>query len=182
MTNLKLVIENYVSSLPSLLRYDMMLKEIETILESLSETGALTLGHDKDLTGKALEIRIRLLFEKMGFDVVKGRSSMEDFIIKPPLDTQISDPLVLEVKSSQKPNLSRDNLRQLDDWVFDLSGEEKARKEGLGGGVDPLAMVTQGLASRKKRHPTPHKGVLIFNGPVGIDFSVRSKGLQGVGH
>ncbi len=115
-----------------------------------------------------------MLFEKLGFDVVKGRSSMEDFIIKPPSDTQINDPLVLEVKSSQKPHLSRDNLRQLDDWVFDLSGEEKARKEGLGGGVDPLAMVTQGLASRKKRHPTPHKGILIFNGPVGIDFSERS--------
>ncbi len=79
----------------------------------------------------------------------------------------------VEVKSSQKPHVSRDNLRQLDDRVFDLAGEVKARKEGLGGGLDPLALVTQGLASRKKRHPTPHKGVMIFNGPVGLDFSER---------
>jgi len=58
--------------------------------------------------------------------------------------------------------------------VFDLSGEEIARKEGLGGGIDPKAMMTHGLISSKRRHPNPHRGVMIFNGPVGVQFSDRS--------
>ncbi len=76
MTDLKAAIEDYISSLPSPPRFDTMLREIDTILESLSETGRITLGHDKDLTGKALEIRIRLLFETIGFDVGKGRPGL----------------------------------------------------------------------------------------------------------
>lgn len=70
--------------------------------------------------------------------------------------------------------MQRDDLRQLDDWVFDLSGEEQARKSGFGGEFDALAMVTGGLVSEPHRHPTPHKGVLIFNGPIGAHFSQRT--------
>jgi hypothetical protein len=176
MADLKAVIEGHVLSLPSPALYDDVLKKIVTILGSLSERGIIALGEDKNLTGKPLEIRTKLLFEKMDFDIYKGRPSLEDFIVRPPSGAQKSDPLVLEVKSSGKPHIRRDDLRQLDDWVFDLSGEEDARKEGLGGGPGKgLAMITHGLMSDKERHPTPHKGVMVFNGPVGMDFSKRDR-------
>ncbi|MBI4701993.1 MAG: hypothetical protein HY744_12720 [Deltaproteobacteria bacterium] len=45
--------------------------------------------------------------------------------------------------------------------MFELSGEEEARKHGLGGGVDPLAVATGGFASQRRHHPTPHKGVML---------------------
>jgi hypothetical protein len=174
MTDLKGVIESHVLSFASPPPYEDLLKEIVATLESLSEKGAIVLGHDKDLTGKALEIRTRLLFRGMSFDIHAGRSALEDFIIPPPPDTQRKDPVVLEVKSSRKPHIGRDDLRQLDDWVFDLSGEEEARKEGLGGGPGRgLAVVTHGLMSDKTRHPTPYKGIMVFNGPIGTDFSER---------
>ncbi len=80
---------------------------------------------------------------------------------------------MLEIKSSRHFQISVDDLRQLDDWVFDLSGEEKTRKKGLGGGIDVLAMATQGMLSESKRHPDPHKGVLIFNGTLGMPFEER---------
>jgi len=67
-----------------------------------------------------------------------------------------------------------DDLRQLDDWVFDLSGEAQARRQGLGGGFDGLAMLMQGARTRRHRHPTPHKGILVFNGPVGTPLSQRT--------
>lgn len=173
MSDLKNNIREYVSTRSIKPKYDDVLKHIKGILDDLTENGEIALGNDKDLTGASLEIRIKIIFEKMGFEIKKGRLGLEDFVVQPPQNIQPNEPIVLEVKSSRKQNLYRDNLRQLDDWVFDLSGEEKARKEGLGGGPDPVALATEGIATARKKHPSPHKGVMIFNGPIGEEFNVR---------
>lgn len=173
MSDFKNDIRKYVSISEEKPKYDDVLKHIKGILDDLAESGEITLGHDKDLTGEPLEIRTKIIFENMGFEIKKGRLGLEDFVVQPPPNVQPNEPIVLEVKSSRKQNIDRDNLRQLDDWVFDLSGEEKARKEGLGGGIDYVAMATDGLRTRKKKHPSPHKGVMIFNGPIGEEFNTR---------
>ncbi|MBI3802481.1 MAG: hypothetical protein HY282_01805 [Nitrospirae bacterium] len=175
MSELQEKIREYLDSLSFQLRHDEFLKNIKSILESLTEAGTLALGEDKDLGNSSLEIRARLLLKKLGFNVEKGRPGMEDFVVIALKENKFNEPLVVEVKSSRKPNIGREDLRQLDDWVFDLSGEEKARKEGLGGDIDPVALVTGGLTSSKRGHPTPHKGILIFNGPVGINFNSREE-------
>ena len=102
-----------------------------------------------------------------------GRDGMEDLVVDPPNGFSPPKPLVVEVKSSRKPNISRDDLRQLDDWVFELSGEEDARKHGIG---VPGAIITQGLGA-VGRHPTPHKGVMVFNGPLTVPFDLRTGSL-----
>lgn len=146
---------------------------INSEIESLCDNGIISFENDYRLTGFALECRTKEIFRNMKFDIHKGREGFEDFIITPNSQFNSQQPIVLEVKSSRKPNISRDDLRQLDDWVFDLSGEETARKFGLGGGMDATSMITRGLISSKKHHPSPHKGVMIFNGPVSISFSSR---------
>jgi len=143
-------------------------------LKLLQENGDLRLGEDKDLTGIALELRVKQLIQQAGLNITEGRPGLEDFVITANSNSEFKDNIALEVKSARSPNPKIDDLRQLDDWVFDLSGEEKARKLGLGGGPDPLAMATNGLISRPKKHPTPHKGVLVFNGPIGLPFEQRS--------
>lgn len=142
-------------------------------LKLLQQNGDLGLGADKDLTGISLELRVQQLFKQVGLNIVEGRPGQEDFVIIANNDDEYKDNIAIEVKSSRSPNPKLDDLRQLDDWVFDLSGEEKARKHGLGGGMDPLAMATSGMINRPKRHPTPHKGILIFNGPIGTPFEQR---------
>lgn len=92
--------------------------------------------------------------------------------------TYTADQLDRDVVADRKPFVQRDQLRQLDDWVFDLSREDIARKHGLGGGLDSLAIATQGFASHRRHHPTPHKGVLAFNGPVGMPFAERNSPLS----
>jgi hypothetical protein len=146
---------------------------IKKELGNLADQGILALGPDHQLTGTALEIRVRILFEFAGFAVNPGRPGQEDFVVLPPGGGRAQDPCVLEVESHRNPAVVRDDLRQLDDWVFDLSGEEQARKEGLGGDLDPVAIVTGGLMTERHRHPSPHKGILVFNGPIGVPFSQR---------
>lgn len=150
----------------------------------LCEEGFINLGNEHALTSFGLECRVKQVFESMKFDVTPGRDGMEDLIVPVPDGFQPPSgrphrPLVLEVKSSRKLYISRDDLRQLDDWVFELSGEEKARKHGLGGGggIDYMAIVSHGMltsGSRPAFHPSPHKGVLVFNGPIGTPFSART--------
>lgn len=146
-------------------------------LKALQRKGELSLGRDEDLSGMSLELRVQQLFQSVGFDIREGRVGMEDFVVEPCEHDKITDKLVLEVKSSRNVQLQLDDLRQLDDWVFDLSGEELARKVGLGGGVDLLALQTGGMMSARKRHPKPHKGVLVFNGPLGVGFASRSSSI-----
>lgn len=142
-------------------------------LNRLSESGSLALGNDKDLTGESLEIRVFLLLRDMGIPIDRGREGLEDFVAKAPENTTPNIPLAIEVKSNRKPCVTREHLRQLDDWVFDLSQEEMARKKGLGGKSDPVAMIHGGLMTTTHHHPTPHKGVLVFNAPVGMLFEQR---------
>ena len=89
---------------------------------------------------------------------------------------ELENPIVLEIKSSNKasgPSIAE--LRELDDWVFELSGEEFARKEGLGGGCDPLAVSSYGMVTERHTHPSPHKGVMVFNGPREKKFQERQE-------
>ncbi len=140
-------------------------------LRVLQKNGSLSLGEDKDLSAVPLEVRVLRLFESVEFDIRPGREGKEDFVIVAKENDKPKDNLVVEVKSGKNRPIDLKDLRQLDDWVFDLSGEEEARKHGLSGGS---LMVTGGLGSSWGRHPTPHKGVMIFNGPTGKPFSERS--------
>ena len=152
-------------------------------IERLCEEGFISFGNDYALTSFGLECRVKQVFQSMKFDITPGRDGMEDFIVPVPDGFQPPTgkahyPLVLEVKSSRKSYISRDDLRQLDDWVFELSGEEKARKYGLGGGggLDYMAFASHGMltsTSQPAFHPSPHKGVMVFNGPIGTPFSER---------
>jgi hypothetical protein len=175
---LRSAIDEYISKEANL-HLETVSKSINKLLFHHAEQGRLELGKDKDLVGDGLEIRVRILLLEAGFDVAVGRPGLEDLIVQVPDKVTTKRPLVLEVKSDRKPTVKRDDLRQLDDWVFDLSGEEKARKHGLGGGVDALAIVTDGLLTSKKHHPTPHKGVFVFNAPVGVDFIDRPANVIG---
>ena len=152
-------------------------ERLDEELRSLQKAGLLTLASDEKLSGFSLELRVQRAFENAGFSITVGRPGMEDFVVECGKNDAPMDNLVLEVKGSKNSQPTLDDLRQLDDWVFDLSGEEKARKEGLGGGIDPLAIATDGYYVETKRHPTPHKGVLVFNGPVGRPFSKRPKDI-----
>ena len=165
-------IETYVAKNPGSLLSEVS-QFIRQELRRLADLGKLVLGSDRSLTGESLEVRVYLLFQSMGFDIHRGRQKLEDFVIDAPDGAKTKQPLVLEVKSDRKPTLQREDLRQLDDWVFDLSQEEVARKGGLGGGFDAMAFATSGLVSGRKHHPSPHKGVMIFNAPVGIQFEER---------
>lgn len=149
-------------------------RAIQQELRRQAESGLLSLGSDKDLTGDSLEIRVFLLFQAMGISIARGRNGLEDFVANPPSGATTSRPLVIEVKSDRKPSVQREDLRQLDDWVFDLPQEEIARKKGLGGRPDALARATHGLVSKTHHHPSPHKGVLVFNAPVGVSFEQRT--------
>lgn len=151
-----------------------VLQAIEKELRRLAESGLLSLGADKDLTGESLEIKVLLLFKAMGIAIKRGRNGFEDFVATPPTGATPNRPLVIEVKSDRKSTVQTEVLRQLDDWVFDLSQEEVARKEGLGGGFDLLSQYTGGLLTDTYHHPSPHKGVLVLNAPLGNSFEQRA--------
>lgn len=143
-------------------------------LRLLQKNGSLSLGDDKDLSAVPLEVRVLRLFESVEFDIKPGREGKEDFVITAKEDDIPKDNLVVEVKSGENRPIDLKDLRQLDDWVFDLSGKEQARKHGLSVGFQ---IVPWGLGSSPRHHPTPHKGVMIFNGPVGTPFSDRSNSI-----
>ena len=179
MSDLTRAIESYVSKCDTKPTYCEIEEHIGSILEKLRNDGTIAFGQDKDLMGRSLELRVTMLFASMNFSVKNGRKSLEDCIIEPPSGFTPDTPLVLEVKSSKHPNIDRSDLRQLDDWVFDLSGEEQVRKDSLDGGRDfvggdIVAFASLGVLTSKKTHPTPHKGVMIFNGPAGEEFDRRT--------
>lgn len=153
--------------------YDTLDKALRTALDSLVDQEVIGLDDEHRLGGRALEIRVKQLFTEIGLDIRPGRPGHEDFILPPSDESSPNFPLVLEVKSSRKPQIGRDELRQLDDWVYDLSQEEIARTHGLGGTVDSLAILAGGMMTQMHRHPSPHKGVMIVNAPLGIPFGER---------
>lgn len=145
---------------------------VRSLAEALLDQGRLDLGKDCNLGGAALEIRVRRLFAGMGFQIREARArNLEDHVVHPSEGFKTQYPLALEVKSSRKPCLERDDLRQLDDWVFELSGEEHIRKFRRIKGKN-VVYITAGLPAAPS-HPNPHKGVMIFNGPLGQEFDQR---------
>lgn len=154
--------------------FDKAEKFLKQQLEELQKAGKLLLSPDHTLTGSSLELRVDHLLRDAGLPVERGRDSMEDFVVKLQNEKSIFEAVVIEVKSAKNSQPALDDLRQLDDWVFDLSGEETARKHGLGG-RDVLAMATDGHLTTLRKHPSPHKGVFVFNGQVGKPFDERTR-------
>jgi len=142
-------------------------------LKELQTNGDLTIGEDKNLIGNELELRVEQLFIEYGFNIAQGRDGKEDFIVTPSENNELPDKIVIEVKSSKKSCTELRHLRQLDDWVYDLSGEEGARKNGINSS-SPLNTFGLGVS---KKHPTPHKGLLVFNNSVGLEFENRPERL-----
>lgn len=150
------------------------------VIEELIDAGELETGPDHSLSGRFLEAEVRSTFRKMGFDVSRGPKGEHDAKVEPPSGFDPEKPCVVEVKSSAKragPN--RRDLRQLDDWVYELSDEKEARKQGLGGKADTQSIATGGWFPPTHHHPTPHKGVMVFNGPVGMPFDQRPRKCLG---
>lgn len=85
----------------------------------------------------------------------------------------------MEVKSAtSKTGPDRDDLRQLDDWVFDLSGEEYMRK-GITTWISRSSEKGGGQLVPLGSHPTRKKGVMVFNGPTALEFERRTDNWLG---
>ncbi len=145
-------------------------------MESLVNDGKIFYRNDEYLGGKALEIKVRHILKQMGFKITFDKNVDSDGIITPNDIFKIKKPIVIEIKSGKTNSPTRTELRQLDDYIFELSGEEKARKEGLGNSglkYNPQHnLYGQGFEKQKKLfHPTPHKGLMIFNNTAGTLFN-----------
>jgi hypothetical protein len=145
---------------------------------------------DYQLKDTPLEKRVGELLRQVGMDVsCEPRGSKEDFILKPRADWLPQNTIVLEVKgklSKTSPN-TKEDLRQLDDRVFELSGEMTIRRRTLNAWNDPLHRVQNigpphlgisfvtnpGPIPRSQTHPNVVKGVLLFNGPTTMPFEER---------
>lgn len=157
--------------------YNALFKEFRQLLDKMARNRLIDLGNDFGLEGSRLEIRVRLLFEHASMEVEDGRPGMEDFVIKPPENSGFYLPLVIEVKSRSKQSPEMDHLRQLDDYVFDLSGEKGVRKSGYKLWNKPSSKISGtsiGMWQPPHIHPKRYKGVFIFNGPIGMPFENRS--------
>lgn len=172
------LIENLESSILNISdpNYDEINENVNKLLRRLYHSGKIKLKEDYCLSNGALEVRVEQLFQIMGFQIRDGRkNNLEDFIVDPSEEFETQIPLVIEVKSNKNSCLSRVDLRQLDDWVFELSGEEEIRKRRSPKNKQNTFYITAGLPPGPDVHPAPHKGVLIFNGPIGIPFADRPK-------
>ena len=130
--------------------------------EALAAAGELDLGPPPSAGGEALEFLVKQAFRKAGFQVADGPPGLHDGLVQVPDSATVRRPVVLEIKSAKVPTPSREDLRQLDDWVFDLSGETRIRKWGT--------MSIDEFGPRLTRH----KGLLVFNGPLGVPFEQRA--------
>jgi len=169
---LREVLRAFIKSVnPPPLDYDDVLSAVKRGLEEGIREGDIVTGPDHTLMADALEVRVANLFRDCGFEVVAGRPKQEDFIVRPLPECSPRTSLVVEVKGGKAQAPDRDDLRQLDDWVFELSGEERARREPV-----IVTMLRSGTSVVMGRpHPTPHKGVLVFNGPTATPFDKRSR-------
>jgi hypothetical protein len=157
----------------NLRNYDDLQGQFKQAIDCLVRKGKVQFGPDHQLGGDSLTVRVRLILEDMGLTMGDEREKLEDLVVKVPAFATRSVPLVLEVKSGKAPNPTRGQLRQLDDWVFELSGEAQIRKN-VYEKVDPYRTYTSpGAIPPRPSHPTPHKGVFLYNGPLGQPFDQR---------
>ena len=136
-------------------------------VEALAGEGVLDLGPPFTAGGDVLEFFVKHAFRKGGFQVADGPPGEHDALIQPPANATVKMPVVLEIKSAKVSTPARADLRQLDDWVFDLSGEAKIRRGGT------MSINEFG------RWLTRHKGMLVFNGPLGAPFHQRASDWLG---
>ena len=146
---------------------DDLLQVVEKEAEILAASGELDLGPAHAAGGKVLEFSVKQAFRSGGFQVVDGPPGEHDALVQPPPNARWKMPVVLEIKSSKLPSPARGDLRQLDDWVFGLSGEARIRRRGT--------MSIDEFGPRLTRH----KGVMVFNGPVGTPFNQRAPNWLG---
>ena len=122
---------------------------------------------DNKLKGKWLEWKVYEIFEDMGIDIILDENDeTHDGIII--FETKGSDfpvlKFVLEIKGHDKGGARiGDDLRQLDDWVFRVSGEEKARKERVLVSEPTWSYGESRQGPGYFQHPDPHKGLFILN-------------------
>ncbi len=114
------------------------------------------------LTGPELEREVRTVFLELGATLVDqgGRDNHDGYFHYGPDDRQVFR-FVLETKSTTRRPANLEMVRQLDDWVYQLSGEEWARKHGSK--INGLALLTDGLGTSAAQHLKPHRGVLVLN-------------------
>ena len=159
--------------------YNSLLKQFKKFIEIMAINGVVELGDDFKLKDDLLEIRVGLLFKYAGMEVIDVRyKKKQDFIIEPLKESGFYIPLVIEVKSSGKAWPKLDDLRQLDDWVFDLSGEKGIRKHGYKLWNKPRSKISGraiGAVQPPLIHPERYKGVFVFNGPTNQPFKERSR-------
>lgn len=166
----KLVAEDY-----AILQEDAFKEAIDGLVGK----GVIQLKKDHALGGPALELRVRMILQEMKLLVREGRrENLEDLVVAVPDFAKPSIPLVVEVKSGKAASPTRGDLRQLDDWVFELSGEAEIRKNvNVYEDQDPNRTYEWPGAIQPRppqpRHPSPHKGVLLYNGPLGKPFDQR---------
>lgn len=146
--------------------------------------------NDYRLTGIPLEERVADLFGQAGFNVSPGRPGKEDGLVQARADWIPQIAMVVEVKSTTtetKTGPTTDHLRQLDDYVFELSGEMEIRRRTLTRWKNPLLreqrigtpehgityLDTAGAIPYSPVHPAAYKGVLVFNGPTTTPFDER---------
>lgn len=161
--------------------FDILYDQFQHAMYGLVQKRIVHLKPDHKLGGKGLEVRVRLILEDMGLTVCDGREkNLEDLVVPVPDFAKPSIPLVVEVKSGRKQlGPAREALRELDDWVFELSGEAKIRKN-VYEKVDPnRTYFSPGALQPRPSHPNPHKGVLVYNGPVDQPFEERPSQILG---
>jgi len=139
----------------------------QDVSKEFIKKGKLDVGEaDHKLKGKRLEWKVYEIFEDMGIDVILDENDeTHDGIII--FETKGSDfpalKFVLEIKGHDKGGARIEDLRQLDDWVFRVSGEEKARKERVLVAEPIWSYGESRVGPGYFQHPDPHKGLFILN-------------------
>lgn len=109
------------------------------------------------LSGNLLMFEVHNIFRSFGGEIVDpGGKDTHDGIVH-----YKKYKFVLEIKSHETKGALLKDLRQLDDYVFTLSGEEKMRKER----PEQVICLIWGKVhiEPSSRPPDPHRGVFIIN-------------------
>ena len=147
--------------------YSLLDTGLRSLLDKLAKEEVITFSDEYTLRGTYLERRVQLSLKKIGFNVQEGRPRKEDLVCQPPNERQSSHPLVWEVKSGHKPCASTEHLRQLDDWVFELSGESSRRVRSIETQRTQRTTIYPFGHLIPPHNTEPVKGVFLYNGYVG---------------